>query len=70
MNKPDRGLTKDQAAMSLGASPNSLADPRWRRRVGLRATRVGRSLRFLESDVQSLLRRGREHHRGVQEGPK
>lgn len=64
----DRALKKDEAAQLLGHSVSTLADPRWRQRVGLRATRVGRSLRFLESDVQSLLRRGREHHQGVQEG--
>ena len=56
----DRALTKEEAAARLGQSPRSLADPRWRRRVGLRATRVGRSLRFLESDLVRLLNRGLE----------
>lgn len=65
MHKTNRALTKDEAALILGVSPNSLADSRWRRRVSLRATRVGRSLRFLESDIQSLLLRGLEHHRDV-----
>ena len=55
----DRGLTKEAAAALLSQSPRSLADPRWRRRVGLRATRVGR-MRFLESEVMKLLRRGLE----------
>lgn len=64
----DRALKKELAAEILGQAVSTLADPRWRRRVGLRATKVGRSLRFLESDIQSLLRRGLEHHRGVQEG--
>ncbi len=56
----DRALTKEEAATRLGQSPRSLADPRWRRRVGLRATRVGRNLRFLESDLVRLLNRGLE----------
>ncbi len=56
----DRALTKKEAAARLGQSPRSLGDPRWRRRVGLRATRVGRSLRFLESDVERLLKQGLE----------
>ncbi len=56
----DRALTKEEAAARLGQSPKSLADQRWRRRVGLRATRVGRSLRFLESDLVRLLNRGLE----------
>ncbi len=56
----DRALTKEEAATRLGQSPRSLADPRWRRRVGLRATRVGRNLRFLESDLVKLLNRGME----------
>ena len=56
----DRALTKEEAATRLGQSPRSLADPRWRRRVGLRATKVGRSLRFRESDLERLLNRGLE----------
>ncbi len=56
----DRALTKEEAATRLGQSPRSLADPRWRRRVGLRATKVGRNLRFLESDLVKLLNRGLE----------
>lgn len=55
-----RGLTKLQTATVLGLSPNTVADPRWRRRVGLRAVRVGRALRFMESDVLELVERGRE----------
>lgn len=57
----ERALKKAEVALLLGHSVNTIADPRWRRRVGLRATKVGRSLRFLESDIQSLL------HRGLQE---
>ncbi len=55
-----RVLTTAQAASLLAVSPKSLADARWRRRVGLRATRVGRSLRFLESELERLLARGLE----------
>jgi hypothetical protein len=58
-----RALSKEEAAPVLGASPHSLADRRWRQRVGLRATRIGRSLRFQESDLEGVLQRGREHFR-------
>ncbi len=64
MKYSDRALTKEEAAVVLGHSAKSLADPRWRRRVGLRATRVGSSLRFMESEIRGLLRRGREERFG------
>jgi hypothetical protein len=56
----DRALTKGEAALILGVSPKSLADSRWRRRVSLRATRIGKCLRFLESEVKRVLRKGLE----------
>ncbi len=41
----------------LKFSANSLKDPRFRARIGLRAMRVGKqSLRFLESDVKDVLK--------------
>lgn len=61
MKVDDRALTKQAAAALLHMSPNSLADPRWRRRVGLRATRIGKSLRFLQSEVNRVLQRGLEN---------
>ena len=56
----DRALKKEHAAEILGHSATTLADPRWRLRVGLRATRVGKSLRFLESEVRRVLQSGLE----------
>ena len=56
----DRALRKEEAAALLGISPRSVQDRRWRLRVGLRGVRVGRSLRFRESDCLKLLERGRE----------
>ncbi len=56
----DRGVSKFEAASILGVSPKSVEDVRWRRRVGLRATRVGRCLRFRENDLLKLLERGLE----------
>ncbi|MBI3988771.1 MAG: helix-turn-helix domain-containing protein [candidate division NC10 bacterium] len=56
----DRALTKEEAAVFLGQSPNTLADRRWRQRVGLRATKIGKSLRFRESDLLRFLERGLE----------
>ncbi len=60
MKNSIRALSKERAAEILGQQPSTVGDPRWRRRVGLRATRVGRSLRFIERDLITLLRRGME----------
>ena len=57
---PDRGLDKYQVAHRLGVSPRTIEDPRWRLRVGLRAVRVGRTLRFRESDLLRLIERSVE----------
>ena len=51
---------KYETARLLGGSPRSIEDARWRRRVGLRATRIGRSLRFLDFHIQQVLDRGLE----------
>jgi len=56
----DRALTANEAALILGVAPRSLLDPRYRVRIGLPATRIGRSLRFHTADVERVLRRGRE----------
>jgi hypothetical protein len=52
------GLTA--AASYVGSTSRTLADARWRRRVGLPATRIGRRLMFLTRDLDALLARGRE----------
>ena len=57
---PERALTKTEAATLLGVSPKSIQDKRWRLRVGLPATRIGRCLRFRERDCVKLLERGLE----------
>jgi hypothetical protein len=56
----DQLFTKELTAQLLSVSPRSIADPRWRRRAGLRAVRVGGVLRFRRSDVVELLARGLE----------
>jgi Helix-turn-helix domain len=58
----DRALAKEKAASLLGLSPNTLADRRWRARVGLHAVRVGGRLRFEEKEILKLLERSRESH--------
>jgi hypothetical protein len=60
MSHVDRALTADETAGILGVSPRSILDPRYRRRIKLAATRVGRSVRFRMSDVEGVLKRGRE----------
>ncbi len=53
-------LTVKEAARFLRCSPRSLADPAWRQSVGLRAVRIGRAVRFLQSDLLIFLRGQRE----------
>ena len=53
-------LTADEAATRLGISPRSLLDKRYRLRIGLPATKIGRRVGFAENDVDRLITRGRE----------
>ncbi len=59
----NQAVNKIRAAAILGVRPATISDPRWRRRVGLRATKVGGCLRFLESELNELLERGKEKFR-------
>ena len=56
----ERPLNVREVAAVVGVAPSTAEDRRWRRRVGLRGFRVGRSLRFRKSDVLALLERGLE----------
>jgi hypothetical protein len=49
-----------EAAQRLDLSPFSLADKRFRLRIGLPAIKIGRRLGFDERDVEQLVLRGRE----------
>lgn len=53
-------LTLDEAAKLLKVSPRSLADRRYRCRLGLAGRKVGRRLIFTEEDLLRLLHAGRE----------
>jgi len=53
-------FTTDEAAQFLKFPPGALRDPDWRRRVGLQAVRVGKSLRFLKQDLIRFLEERRE----------
>ena len=55
----------DEAAAVLSVSPRSLADRRFRCRIGLVARKVGRKTVFLMSDLERLLERGKEHLPGA-----
>ena len=55
-----RLLTLDETAQRLGVSPRSLADKRYRNRIGLPGTKVGRRIGFKEGDVITVIERGRE----------
>jgi hypothetical protein len=53
-------FTTDQAAEFIKYSSGALRDPAWRRRVGLQAIRIGKSLRFLKYDLLRFLEERRE----------
>lgn len=54
-------LTIDEAAKLLSISPRSLADRRYRLRLGLAARKIGKRVVFLEGDLLRILERGREY---------
>jgi hypothetical protein len=49
-----------RAAKLLGVSPRSLADRRYRARLGLAGRRIGGRLVFIREEVIALLEAGRE----------
>jgi hypothetical protein len=51
-----------ETAQLLSLSPLSLADKRFRLRIGLPAIKLGRRLGFDERDIEKLILRGREVH--------
>lgn len=53
-------ISLEQAAERLSVSPRSLSDRRYRTRLGLAAVRIGRRLTFSETDLDRLIREGRE----------
>jgi hypothetical protein len=57
---PGLSLGAAAAAATLGLAISTVTDRRWRQRVGLRAFRVGRALRFRERDVLALVEAGLE----------
>jgi hypothetical protein len=57
----ERAMGVDEASRLLSISPRSLADRRFRARIGIQARRIGkRRIVFLESDLLRLLERGKE----------
>ncbi len=50
----------DEAARRLACSKRSLADLRWRTKVGLPAIRIGRRLSFSEADLDRVIAARRE----------
>ena len=49
-----------EAAHMIETKPSCFYSPLWRARVGLRAVRIGRSLRFREADLLRLIDKGTE----------
>lgn len=49
-----------ETAARLGVSPRSIIDRRYRARLGLHGTHVGRRLLFDEGEIEAVIRRGRE----------
>lgn len=60
-------LSAAHAAELLATTPGVVYNVKWRRRVGLRAVRVGHALRFLVSDLEALIARGVEPSDHVRE---
>ena len=61
---PEALLTLDELAHRLDVSSRRLRDRRWRARVGLKAIRVGGSLRFSAGDVSAWIKERRERFPG------
>jgi hypothetical protein len=55
-----RIISVKETAQQLGLSPLSLADKRFRARIGLPGVKLGRRLGFDERDIEQLILRGRE----------
>ena len=53
-------LTLEETASRLGIASTSLADKRYRARIGLAGVKVGRRMGFVELDVERLITRGKE----------
>lgn len=53
-------ISRSEAARRLNIKPSSLADKRYRARIGLQVVKIGRSVKFLESDIERLIKRGHE----------
>jgi len=56
----DSCLTAVETADLLGLSPRTIYTRSWRERHGLRAQKIGRSLRFRVSELQRFLEVNRE----------
>jgi hypothetical protein len=54
----ERLLRKERAAEVLDLEVSTLDDARWRQRVGLPIVKIGKSLRFRQSDLEALIERG------------
>ncbi len=63
-----RAVKVPEAATILGAQPATLYSRAWRARVGLKAIRIGRSLRFRETDLYRLIDKGAERLPETHEG--
>ena len=53
-------LTRQDAAKRLLMEPKTLGLPHVRAKLGLPCVRIGGRVRFLESDIEALIARGRE----------
>ena len=53
-------FTVRESARYIGCAEQSLYDPRFHRRLGLPAVRVGKQLRFDQADLDRVIRRKKE----------
>jgi excisionase family DNA binding protein len=57
-NTPNPLLTTDQAADILKVKPSTLVNWRCTKRVALPFVRVGRAVRYRQSEIQAFIERG------------
>ena len=60
MKEGDRLLSKFEVAHLFGVKPGTVDHAPWRQRVGLRGIKIGKSRRYLLSDIEKLIQRGLE----------
>lgn len=57
---PDKLLTIEEVADKLSISPGTIRSLEFRKRVGLSAVRIGRTIRFTRQEIENFINRHTE----------